>query len=78
MTIRCTNDVQLYSDTLFYVSEFDTAMTKEAWINLVHENIARWKKINEDQDDLINIIRMINNTTVANKIVTATKDKQSK
>lgn len=60
------------------VSEFDTSMTKEKWVDLIQQNIARWKKVNEEQDDLDNIIQMIRDTSVATKLGAHTKDKQSK
>lgn len=60
------------------VSEFNTKTTRDTWLDLVRENISRWKKLDDDEDELENVISLIKGVTVARKAGAPAKDKQSK
>lgn len=65
----------VFSDTLSSHSEFDKTVTKEIYMNRIQQNISQWKKINEEQDDLENIIRLIRDTSVASRIGAPIREK---
>lgn len=60
------------------MSEYDVKTTRETWLNLIRENISRWKKLDDDEDDLENVISLIKGVTVARKAGAHARDKQSK
>lgn len=60
------------------MSEYDVRTTRETWLNLIRENLSRWKKLDDEEDELENVISLIKGVTVARKAGAFAKDKQSK
>lgn len=67
----------IYNVTSKYVSEYDVRTTRETWLNLIRENLSRWKKLDDEEDELENVISLIKGVTVARKAGAFAKDKQN-
>lgn len=68
---------EIHSDSSC-VSQFDTCTTKETWYKQIEKNMARWKSLQDDQDDLKSMIQHLQETSVANKVTAHLRDKHSK
>ncbi|GAN04842.1 hypothetical protein MAM1_0075d04307 [Mucor ambiguus] len=62
---------------LDFVSQFDTSTTKQTWYHQIEKNMARWKSLQDDQNDLKNMIRYLQETSVASKATAHLRDKHN-
>ncbi|KAL9553334.1 hypothetical protein MBANPS3_003333 [Mucor bainieri] len=59
------------------VSQFDTLTTKKTWYEQIEKNVARWKSLQDDQNNLKNMIQHLQETSVASKATAHLRDKHN-